>query len=99
MKDITEYVEIPLKDLVKLLRNKGFNTIGSCGHLPEPYINIDRFDEENLESLYNLLVENGYKNFQLRLIWMNTDNDNSKFLDITFFPKKRLANLRDIKNI
>ena len=63
-----DQIEEPVRGLVKLLRNNGFNTICSCGH--EMYVQMEwgGFEEE-ARDLYNLLGQNGYSNFELRLFW------------------------------
>jgi hypothetical protein len=73
MKNLTEnkwyeQIEEPVRDLVYLLRNNGFNTICSCGHDKSVQMEWYGFEEE-ARQLYNLLGQNGYKNFELRLFW------------------------------
>jgi len=61
-----KYIEEPIRPLVKLLRNNGFNTTCSCGH--QMYVEMENYHAEEVEDLYNLLMENGYHNFRITLI-------------------------------
>jgi len=64
MKNWYKDIEKPIKDIVYLLRNNGFNTTCSCGH--KMYIELtlgNHLDE--VEKLASFLVENGYKNFRI----------------------------------
>jgi len=69
--DWYERVEAPVRELVRLLRDNGFNTISSCGHHnPCPYIEMEWYSqEEEMRGLYNLLQESGYSKFELHLFW------------------------------
>ena len=63
-------IEKPVRDLVYLLRNNGFNTTSSCGHTkPTPYVQMAWYVHEDIQRLYNLLWDNGYKTFELHLFW------------------------------
>lgn len=64
-------IEEPIRGLVKLLRDNGFNTTNSCGHKnPLKCVQMEWYGfEEEARRLYNLLCENGYNNFELRLFW------------------------------
>jgi len=63
-------IEKPVRELVKLLRNSGFNTICSCGHKnPLPYVQMEWYAPEDIKRLYNLLWDNGHKDFELHLFW------------------------------
>lgn len=93
-------IEEPLRNLVKLLRDNGFNTECSCGHFPNPYVQIDwhGYDTFEIVHLYNLLVENGYDNFEIHTYLMHTENDrNSRSCEIKFYPKQRLCEESDLK--
>ncbi len=57
------HIEKPIRKLVILLRNNGFNTFCSCGCKPNPYIQMECYSDDEITKLYNLLIENGYKNF------------------------------------
>lgn len=62
-----EYIEEPIRPLVKLLRNNGFNTTCSCGH--EMYIEMEQYVDDVVTRLYNLLYENGYHHFIITTLW------------------------------
>jgi len=93
-------IEEPIRNLVRLLRENGYNTDCSCGHLPKPYIQIDwhGYDTFKLNSLYNLLVENGYANFKISAWILHTEHDrNQRTAEITFYPEKKLCKENDLK--
>jgi hypothetical protein len=107
--DWYDRVEEPLKELVKLLRNNGFNTLSSCGHRPNPYVLIywGCIDTE-ITRLYLLLVENHYYNFRIDASWLTDEIIDKVMLDfgtplrtleIKFYTKKEegLANIKEIK--
>lgn len=100
MKDWYECVEEPLRDLVRLLRNNGFNTTGSCGHLPKPYVEMKWDTMDDPLRLYNLLVENGYKNFSIEAFWWHTGRmQDTKGIELKFHVKSPLVRLPDIREI
>lgn len=88
-------IEKPLIELVKILRESGFNTTCSCGHLPSPYVQMEWYDDIETTKLYNLLVTNNYFNFIITATW--SYKDNKRFIEVTFYPKQPLANMGDIK--
>jgi len=100
---LKDMIEEPLKDLVQLLRDEGFNTTCSCGHLPTPYIEMEwRSYDDEIFKLYNLLIEHGYKNFFIKANWSSgncpgTGNGRRRSLEIRFCPQPKLAKLEDIK--
>lgn len=49
----TETIEEPVRELVHILRNNGFNTECSCGH--EMYIQCQYIPEGQLMELHNLI--------------------------------------------
>ena len=59
-----EYIEEPIRDLVKLLRDSGFNTECSCGH--EMYVQCQCIPEGPLQRLHNLLFEN-YTDYKIEI--------------------------------
>ena len=63
-------IEEPVRALVKLLRDNGFNTFCSCGH--EKYIQMAWYACDDIERLYNLLWDSGYKDFELHLFWRSS---------------------------
>lgn len=57
-------IEEPIREAVKMLRNRGVNTICSCGH--EMWIAValgNHMDE--VEAIANILAEEGYENFRI----------------------------------
>lgn len=55
-------IEEPIRPLVKLLRDNGFNTVFSCGH--EMYCESEYYGQD-LSRLSELLSENGYRQFEI----------------------------------
>ena len=92
-------IEEPFPELVHTLRNSGFNTTCSCGHYPRPYIQMEWFQEEELENLWVLLTDKGYINWSIHAHW---DADGRRSLEITFYEgaawndREGLASLKDI---
>lgn len=82
MKKLAELLEPKIKELVLLLRGYGFNTFCSCGHPPNPYIQMECYSDNEITKLYNLLIENNYKNFVIKMCW--DEHINSKHLEVTF---------------
>lgn len=96
-------IESSVRPLVKLLRENGFNTTCSCGHLPNPYIEMSWFADSDITRLYNLLEMNGYKNFVICGRWdtvtkIGKTKMNHRFIDLHFYFKLPLAGLSDIKH-
>lgn len=58
-----ENIEEGVRDLVKLLRNNGFNTECSCHH--DMYIQCQFMLDGELMNLHNLLCNNGYENYEV----------------------------------
>lgn len=65
MPDWYDIIEEPVREVVRLLRNNGFNTTCSCGH--EMYVEMECHDDREVTYMYNLLVENGYTGFTIML--------------------------------
>jgi hypothetical protein len=58
-------LEPPIRGVVKLLRDNGWNTTCSCGH--GMWVELDIYTYmDDLEALRNLLIENGYKDFTIK---------------------------------
>ena len=95
-------LEEPVRDLVRLLRNEGFNTTCSCGHLPNPYLQFEWYDDRNISRIYNLLSENDYRNFEIQAFWLNNRlpdmDDRRRFIEIRFHIARQLAKISDIRN-
>lgn len=58
-------IEKPIRDLVKLLRENGFNTVCSCGH--DMYVQCQCIPDGELQRLHNLLFEN-YKDYEINIL-------------------------------
>jgi pyrrolidone-carboxylate peptidase len=58
-----EHIEEPVRELVKLLRNNGFNTECSCGH--EMYVQCNYILDGEIQRLHNLLTSSGYENYDV----------------------------------
>lgn len=56
-------IDPPMRTLVRDLRDNGFNTVWSCGHLPRPYVAFDSYRENEEELLNTFLEEGGYQNY------------------------------------
>ncbi len=94
-------IEEPFKELTYLLRNNGFNTICSCGHYPNPYIQMEWYDGRDDSKLWCLLSQNGYKNWAIKIHW---DCKGTRMAEIVFYnhawnEKKELASLSAIKEV
>ena len=64
MTDWYSQIEPEIRDLVRLLRNNGFNTTCSCGH--EMTIDVDLLNNlDNAERLANFLQDQGIQNFKI----------------------------------
>ena len=95
-----ENIEEPIRPLVKLLRDNGFNTTTSCGHIPKPYVQMDWPSDDDITKLYVLLIGNGFKNFQIVAYWSKFDDQqDSRMLEVKFFTKSRLVDESEIRDI
>lgn len=74
-------IELPIRDVVRLLRNNGWNTICSCGH--EMKITIDIFPIRHVNELEELLKINGYKHYSIEE-YTTTDNRLWVFLHLPY---------------
>lgn len=54
---------MPIRNLVRLLRDNGWNTTSSSGN--DMSIGIDLKNMDDIENIAQLLVRNGYKTFEL----------------------------------
>jgi len=62
--DWYQNIEKPVRKLVKLLRNNGFNTTCSCGH--EMFIELELGNNmDEVEKLASFLWENNYSGFKI----------------------------------
>jgi len=92
-------IEEPIRNLVKILRDNGFNTVCSCGHLPKPYVQMDSLDPSEVKRLFDLLLENKYKGFNITLSWNYDTGCLNQHLEISFHIPMSLAKEADIRNI
>jgi len=92
-------IEEPLKPLVKLLRNNGFNTVCSCGHNPSPYVQMEWYDDAEVTTLYNLLMEKGYTKFTIIGQWDTSTGCPRRHLEVKFYIPKKLAKNQDIQHL
>lgn len=97
MEDWYKHIEEPLRQLVYLLRNNGFNTTCSCAHSPEPYIELDWHSKQDIERLHDVLTENKYKNFEICAYWLCNDQ-NRRFLKLIFSIPRKLIEISEIKD-
>lgn len=56
-------IEKPVRPLVKLLRDNGFNTECSCGH--EMYVQCEYMLDGEIKRLHDLLFNNGYRDYTI----------------------------------
>ena len=54
-------IEKEIRPIVRLLRDNGYNTTGSCGH--DRYVELDIYDFKQVELLWRLLYDKGYRDF------------------------------------
>lgn len=80
-----EYIEEPIRDLVKLLRENGFNTECSCGH--EMYVQCQVIQDGSLKRLDDLLFNNDYRNYKIEVSIERIDGCCYSFINITL-PKE-----------
>jgi len=61
-----EHIEEPIRPLVKLLRDNGFNTLGSCGHgMWVQFLYTPEWD--SVHEISEFMLANGYDNFLICL--------------------------------
>lgn len=62
--NLYDNIEEPIRDTVRLLRDNGFNTTGSCGH--EMWIELDLGNTlSEAENIATLLLENDMDDFRI----------------------------------
>ena len=57
-----KHIEEPIRPLVKLLRENGYNTMCSCGH--EMYVEREYYGD-SVKPLFDLLFNNEYEHFRV----------------------------------
>ncbi len=60
-------LEPNIRAVVKLLRDNGFNTFCSCEHTME--VEMECYDSNEIDKLYNLLIEHGFTTFTITTLW------------------------------
>ena len=99
-----KYIEAPVRGLVKLLRDNGFDTNCSCGHLPNPYISMKWDEDTQITKLHDLLIKNGYRHFVISGRWDIVDKwtnkkKNDRSITIRFYPKQELIKEKRIRGV
>ncbi len=56
-------IEEPVRGIVKLLRDNGFNTQSSCGH--SMTVQCEFLPDGPINRLHNLLFNNGFRNYMI----------------------------------
>lgn len=76
-------IEKGIRRVVKLLRNNGINTTYSCHHAM--VIEAENYSSDEIDAVYNLLVQNGYEGFTLELkLFQEFEERPRRFLRIQF---------------
>lgn len=61
--DWYDNIEMPIRNIVRLLRDNGYNTTNSSGY--DMTVEIDIYKMDDMEDIATLLVYNGYKIFNI----------------------------------
>lgn len=75
-----EIIEEPVRGLVKVLRDNGFNTECSCGH--EMYVQCQYLLDGEIQRLHNLLFNNGYRDYTIDIKIQIIDGHQYPSMDI-----------------
>lgn len=73
-------IEKPVRDLVRLLRDNGFNTSCSSGH--EMTVQCEQVLDGEVQRLHNLLYNNGYRNYNIEVCVYVRDGHVSSHFEI-----------------
>jgi hypothetical protein len=65
LNEFYEGIEAPIRKLVKLLRDNGWNTTCSCGH--GMWVELDIVGGQEMEVLRDFLIRHGYRDFTIKL--------------------------------
>jgi hypothetical protein len=68
-----EYIEEPIRDLVKLLRDNGFNTQCSCGHKMYVECQYPMGEGGEMFRLDQLLYNKGYRDYEISMVLKRRD--------------------------
>jgi hypothetical protein len=96
-KDFYKGIEPSIRGVVKTLRNAGFNTFCSCGHLPRPYVQMEWVGGYAIERVVEVLKEQRYDRFTVQGYVNIQEGRENKLLEVTFYPKLPLAMVRQLK--
>lgn len=88
------YIESPIRDLVKLLRDNGFNTQSSCGH--EMSVQCGYSVDGELMRLHHLLYNSGYKDYEITVHICIHDGHLYQFLNIVLSKTKEDINTKEV---
>lgn len=64
MNEFYKNIEKPMRGIVRLLRDNGFNTCCSCGHTMTIDLKLGNHIED-VERIATFLIEEGYKGFKI----------------------------------
>jgi len=77
-----ENIEEPVREIVRLLRNNGFNTECSCGH--DMYVQCEYDMRDGTSDLHRLLFHNGFQNYTIHICHQVMDGHTYIHADIQF---------------
>lgn len=79
-----EHIEEGIRTVVKLLRGNGINTTYSCHHAM--VIEAENYENREIETIYDLLIENGYDGFKIEMVfYKERDKNLSRSLRLKFY--------------
>ncbi len=84
--DWYDTIEEPVRNVVRLLRNNGINTISSCGH--DMYIEVQWWDDSEITRIGTLLVEAGIQEFVIEASVEVRPGQPWNRLCVILFPRK-----------
>ena len=87
-------IDSPMIQLIKDLRNNGFNTVWCCAHGPHPYVAFDSYRINELNLLEDFLIKHGYKNFRVYITHYGANDKD--MLTVSFKTDKKAGELIDI---
>ena len=86
-------IEEGVRDVVKLLRDNGFNTECSCHH--EMYVQCQYSPDGQIHRLHRLLFNNGFRNYEIAMTHTVTNGHSYDTMDINLTDRKKVER-RDI---
>ena len=87
--------EADSRDVVKLLRNNGFNTCSSCHH--EMSIQCEYHPDGAIQHLHNLLFNNGFRNYQITMMHEVVNGHSNGFIEVYLTDRKKLERIEEKK--